>query len=170
LRNEAAEEVKTSLPFNAVALKAMRCKVLETKSRSSLTGFFYSLSLFFHRAAAAFFAISDRFLADSFAARALPPFLPPSLPNATAAGFFSFGLFASTASGSKISSRDSIIENAASFGSDLVVLERLRIHKVYHRREGLAISKAGFADFSNTRIAHYPLPAISPARGCRRRR
>lgn len=40
------------------------------------------------RLAAAFFAISVRFLADSFAARAGPPFFPPSFPSATAAGFF----------------------------------------------------------------------------------
>ena len=41
-----------------------------------------------HLACAAFCAISLRFLADSFAALALPPFSPPSLPNSTAAGFF----------------------------------------------------------------------------------
>ena len=45
--------------------------------------------LFPHLAAAAFLAISDLFLADSFSARAFPPFSPPSLPKATAAGFFS---------------------------------------------------------------------------------
>ena len=33
-------------------------------------------------------AISDLRRAESFAARALPPFSPPSLPRATAAGFF----------------------------------------------------------------------------------
>lgn len=30
-----------------------------------------------------------RLAGDSFSARALPPFIPPSLPRATAAGFFS---------------------------------------------------------------------------------
>ena len=38
---------------------------------------------------AAFLAISDRRAAESFAARARPPLSPPSLPSATAAGFFS---------------------------------------------------------------------------------
>lgn len=42
-----------------------------------------------HLDRAAFLAISERFFADSFFARAGPPFLPPSLPRATAAGFFS---------------------------------------------------------------------------------
>lgn len=41
-----------------------------------------------HRFAAAFRAISARLVGDSAAARALPPFAPPSVPNATAAGFF----------------------------------------------------------------------------------
>ena len=41
------------------------------------------------RAKAAFLAICIRFLGDSFSARALPPFKPPNLPRATAAGFFS---------------------------------------------------------------------------------
>ena len=41
-----------------------------------------------HRAAAAFFAISDRCSGVNFAARAFPPFLPPKRPRATAAGFF----------------------------------------------------------------------------------
>lgn len=42
---------------------------------------------FNHLDLAAFLAISLRFLAERLAARALPPFNPPSLPNATAAGF-----------------------------------------------------------------------------------
>jgi ATP-dependent protease HslVU (ClpYQ) peptidase subunit len=42
---------------------------------------------FFQRARAAFLAIAERFLGESFAARARPPFDPPSLPRATAAGF-----------------------------------------------------------------------------------
>jgi hypothetical protein len=40
------------------------------------------------RAAAAFFAIIFRFRGESAAARAAPPFAPPSFPSATAAGFF----------------------------------------------------------------------------------
>jgi hypothetical protein len=42
---------------------------------------------FFQRALAAETAISLRFFAERLAALALPPFKPPSLPNATAAGF-----------------------------------------------------------------------------------
>src|SRR4051812_24487918 len=45
------------------------------------------------RAKTAFRAICDLRFAESFAARALPPFRPPSLPNATAAGFFSLPRF-----------------------------------------------------------------------------
>lgn len=41
-----------------------------------------------HRALAAFFAIDFRLAADSFSARAFPPFCPPSRPRATAWGFF----------------------------------------------------------------------------------
>lgn len=37
------------------------------------------MSDFFHRASAAFLAISRRFRADSLLARALPPFLPRSM-------------------------------------------------------------------------------------------
>lgn len=40
------------------------------------------------RAAAAFLAISARFFAESFAARAGPPFFPARRPSATAAGLF----------------------------------------------------------------------------------
>jgi len=42
----------------------------------------------FQRAKAALRALSFRCFADNFCARALPPFKPPSLPSATAAGFF----------------------------------------------------------------------------------
>lgn len=40
------------------------------------------------RACAARWAIAFLRSGDNFAARAFPPFVPPSLPNATAAGFF----------------------------------------------------------------------------------
>lgn len=39
-----------------------------------------------HRAVAAFFAIALRFRVESAAARALPPFMPPLCPRATAFG------------------------------------------------------------------------------------
>ena len=42
---------------------------------------------FFHRAAAAFRAISARRFEVSFLALAGPPFFPPGRPRATAAGF-----------------------------------------------------------------------------------
>ena len=42
---------------------------------------------FFHRVFAAFAAIWERFFGDRAAARATPPFNPPSRPRATAAGF-----------------------------------------------------------------------------------
>jgi hypothetical protein len=52
-------------------------------------GCYSELGFFFpQRAAAAFLAISARLRGESFSARALPPFDPPSLPSATAAGFF----------------------------------------------------------------------------------
>src|ERR1700689_1957099 len=43
------------------------------------------------RAFAARWAIAVRSPAESFAALARPPFCPPNLPSATAAGFFFFG-------------------------------------------------------------------------------
>jgi hypothetical protein len=46
---------------------------------------------FFHLEIAAFLAISLRFLAVKAIARAFPPFNPPSLPSATAAGFLAGG-------------------------------------------------------------------------------
>jgi hypothetical protein len=48
-------------------------------------GFF---PFFFHLAITALRAISDLRFAESFLARALPPFDAPSFPNATAIGFF----------------------------------------------------------------------------------
>ena len=41
-----------------------------------------------HRALAALRAISFLLSGESFSALAFPPFLPPSLPSSTAAGFF----------------------------------------------------------------------------------
>ena len=57
-----------------------------------------------HLVFAAFLAISFRFLDESLAARAGPPFNPPRCPKATAAGFFS-GL-AGSASGTTRSKID----------------------------------------------------------------
>jgi hypothetical protein len=50
----------------------------------------YRLRYFFHLASTAFRAISDRVCAESFAARAFPPFDAPSFERATAAAFFFF--------------------------------------------------------------------------------
>lgn len=47
------------------------------------------MRFFPQRERAAFFAIAERLAALNFAARAFPPFNPPSRPSATAAGFFS---------------------------------------------------------------------------------
>ena len=52
----------------------------------------YKAYFFPHRLAAALLAMSDRCLAVSAFARALPPLAPPSFPSATAAGLrVSFG-------------------------------------------------------------------------------
>ena len=51
------------------------------------SGFFLRLD---HRATAAFRALSFRCSAVNFAARAFPPFNPPSRPSATAAAFLPF--------------------------------------------------------------------------------
>ena len=58
----------------------------ESAQDSQLKG--ESYFLLFQRAKTALRAISVLRLAESFAARALPPFWPPSFPKATAAGFF----------------------------------------------------------------------------------
>jgi hypothetical protein len=52
---------------------------------------FYSNPFLAQRALAACWAISLRLSGDNFVALALPPFNPPSLPSATAAGFFLLG-------------------------------------------------------------------------------
>ena len=48
---------------------------------------------FFQRAIIAFLASADRSSRESSAMRAFPPFSPPRLPRATAAGFFFFSGF-----------------------------------------------------------------------------
>jgi len=72
------------------------------------------LERFPQRDRAAFFAIEDRRAALNFAARAFPPFSPPSRPSATAAGFFS-------------SVASATIREALMLGS---VLERLGMEEV----------------------------------------
>lgn len=94
----------------------------------------------FQRAAAAFFAISDRRFFDSLAALALPPFKPPSRPSSTAAGFFSGGGFgisvASTSSSSAVASWT--IRKAISFSSGFrgPLLDRLGILQRYRSAPG----------------------------------
>lgn len=71
---------------------------------------------FFQRVFAAFRAIALRFAGDSLAARAAPPFAPPSLPKATAAGFRVSGFGAGF--GTKTSPvTPSTMEMAIRFGS-----------------------------------------------------
>jgi hypothetical protein len=99
----------------------------------------------FQRARAARLAICDRFLGESFAARALPPFGPPSFPIATACGFFSRAggwplegvLPAGTPTGSPVTSWK--MRAAVRMGSDdwrlltiFAILERVGIYSVCH--------------------------------------
>jgi len=65
------------------------------------------------RFSAAFAAIAERFFGDSAAARAAPPFRPPSRPRATAFGFL--GLGGAVFSTSPMDSRKT--RCASSFGS-----------------------------------------------------
>ena len=58
------------------------------RDRSRISKNFPHLFFFAHRATAAFRALCARCFAESFRARAFPPFKPPSLPSATAAAFF----------------------------------------------------------------------------------
>ncbi len=59
----------------------------------------YFVFAVFQRVRAAFFAIADRFLAESDLARALPPLSPPNRPSITAAGFLPLSSAGGTASG-----------------------------------------------------------------------
>jgi hypothetical protein len=79
------------------------------------------------RAAAAFFAISRFRSGVSLAARAFPPFFPPSRPRATAAGFF-------PSSGSALTS--ATIAAASAFTSRGFLLERFGINLLYHEEVG----------------------------------
>ena len=58
------------------------------RDRSRIRNNLFQISFFDQRATAALRALALRSAADSFAARAFPPFNPPSLPSATAAAFF----------------------------------------------------------------------------------
>jgi len=60
------------------------------RDRSRIGNNFFQPFFFDHRATAALRALARRSAADSFAARALPPFSPPSRPKTTAAEFFFF--------------------------------------------------------------------------------
>lgn len=68
--------------------KCLICNMSQMCGRDEKLFCFYFF-LVNHRAFAAALAICFRLLADKLFALALPPFNPPSLPNATAAGFFS---------------------------------------------------------------------------------
>jgi hypothetical protein len=94
-----------------------------------------------HRARAAFSAIALRCSRLSFLARAGPPFLPPSFPRATAAGFFlwrGFEVDSSVWSDSPVAS--SMMARASwlrSIGLDFL-LDRLGRLVVCHNPEQLA--------------------------------
>src|SRR5204863_8112724 len=84
------------------------------------------------RVRAAFCAMAARFFAESFAARATPPFFPPRRPRATAAGFFPAPGGAETGSGASLVATATI--RAASWlrsRKGFVVLERLGIVGAY---------------------------------------
>jgi len=82
---------------------------------------------FAHRARAAFLAICLRRLGLSLAARAFPPFSPPSRPKATAAGFFP-GFFDLGFGGLSVAL--DTMEAASSLGSVGGILERLGIASI----------------------------------------
>jgi hypothetical protein len=58
------------------------------RDRSRIRKNFFQLFFLDQRATAALRALALRSAADSLAARAFPPFSPPSRPKATAAAFF----------------------------------------------------------------------------------
>ena len=83
------------------------------------------------RTAAAFLAISLRLSAESRSARTFPPLLPPSLPSATAAGFFFRLIF-----GEGWPVEVATILAAIWFVSSRRLLERLGMILLLHRRLG----------------------------------
>ena len=93
----------------------------------------YLLDFIDHLALAAFLAISILFFFDRRAARAFPPFRPPSRPRATAAGFF-VGLISPTASPTMV---------AASRLGSVGFLERLGIEQDYLLLSSEATEKRG---------------------------
>jgi hypothetical protein len=106
-------------------------------------------SYLFQRDLAAFWAISLRFLAERAFARAFPPFNPPNLPNATAAGFLA-GL---TGSGGVACPVDCwTILKAVSFKS---LLERLGIS--HHRLKPQSAQAQN--PISRFKTYHYHRPA-----------
>src|SRR4051812_25141431 len=70
-----------------------------------------------------------RFAGDSAAARALPPLAPPSLPNATAAGFFSRSAGAGGALPVAVSTMNlaSWLTSRGRFGLDIVAVCRVNL-------------------------------------------
>jgi hypothetical protein len=71
-----------------VAFAEFHKSIMRDRSRIVNNLYHAFLSFLAHRAAAAFRALRVRCSAVSFRALALPPFNPPSRPNATAAAFF----------------------------------------------------------------------------------
>lgn len=95
--------------------------------------------LIFHLDFAALRAISVRLLLVKAAARAGPPLAPPSLPRATAAGFFPSSAFVS---GGAFPVAMSTISFASWFESR-GLLERLGIPHPWHRSGGASSGSAG---------------------------
>src|SRR4051794_6354808 len=80
-----------------------------------------------HRACAAFLAISLRCSFVSFLARASPPFLPPSRPSATAAGFLPLGGGWTDSSSGSVTSCSVGSGATGCWSSGFFLLERLGI-------------------------------------------
>jgi len=99
--------------------------------------------LFFsHRFAAAFAAIAERFLGVKAAARAAPPFRPPSRPRATAAGFLGFTTGGDVFSASPMDSRKT--RCASSLGSRGRVFERSGMFSSKYGRDILRVKGSEF--------------------------
>jgi hypothetical protein len=135
----------TSKPIGSTSeiekiLLANRC-TLRRQTVTALSASFYQSSFgLAQRAAAAALAISCRCNGLSFAARAAPPLFPPSLPSATAAGFFCLGV---TGSSGASPVAISTISFASWFASRGRVLERLGMSYLGQIRRGLSTAKHG---------------------------
>ena len=103
--------------------------------------------------------MAARFFAESFAARATPPFLPPKRPKATAAGFFSFS------AGSVVGSRVSLVATATmgvaswlTSRGEGAVLERLGMRGTYYTLAEIARPPQLVQTSFHFKLTHYCFP------------